>query len=211
VKGVKKYGEDGKIIMENTIKPGELTADDKAVWKKITKTIAPLENRPPAKPLAKIKPHYTDHHARELPMEWQLSKGPVPETHIDRKTQRRLSSGHKDIDRVIDLHGNTSDVAYARLKREIVSSIKLGHRCLLIITGKGGKRVAQAESASVPYRKRDDFDSGTGVLKRLVPEWLKSAELSPFVISYDSAHKSHGGDGALYVMLRNKAPKGYKS
>lgn len=211
MKGVKKYGSDGKIIQNTTKKPGELTADDKAVWQAVTKTVAPLEDRPPAKPLPKLKPVHIDHHARDLLVEWQIEGGPTPETHIDRKSKRRLSSGHKDIDRVIDLHGNTSEAAYTRLKSEIISSVKMGHRCLLIITGKGGKRVSQAESASVPYRKREDFDSGTGVLKRLVPEWLKSSELRPFVISYDSAHKSHGGDGALYVMLRNKAPKGYGS
>ena len=211
MKGVKKYGADGKIIQNTTDKPGELTTDDKAVWQAITKSVVPLEDRPPAKPLPKVKRVDIDHHARELPTEWQLEGGPTPENHIDRKSKRRLSSGQKDIDRVIDLHGNSSEAAYSRLRSEIINSIKMGHRCLLIITGKGGKRIAQSESASVPYRKRNDFDNGTGVLKRLVPEWLKSAELSPFVISYDSAHKSHGGEGALYVMLRNKAPKGSRS
>ena len=189
-------------------KPGELSTDDEAVWQQVTKTIIPLEDRPAAKPLAKVNRMHIDHHNRDLPMEWQITGGPVPENHIDRKSKRRFSSGQKDIDRVLDLHGNTSEAAYMRLRQEIINSVKMGHRSILVITGKGGKRFAQSEGAAVGHRKRDEFDSGSGVLKRLVPEWLRSAELSPFVISYDSAHKSHGGEGALYVLLRNMAPKG---
>lgn len=206
MKGVKKYGPDGKVLKTSDKKAGELTQDDEAVWQGVTKSVTPLQDRPPAKPLPKVKRVHIDHHARDLPMEWQMDNAPMPETHIDRKSKRRLSSGHMNVDKVVDLHGNTSEAAFSRLKGEIINSIKMGHRCLLVITGKGGKRVAQSESASVPHRKRDDFGSGTGLLKRLVPEWLTSPELSPFVISYDSAHKSHGGDGALYIMLRNKAP-----
>ncbi len=207
----KKYGGINKASDKNPKKAGDLTADDTAVWQHVTKSVTPLENRPPAKPLAKVKRVDIDHHARDLPSEWQLSGGPAPEASIDRKSKRRIASGQTDIDRVLDLHGNNSEMAYMRLKQEIVNSIKLGHRTLLIITGKGGKRYAQSDGAFVPHRKRDDFESGTGLLKRLVPEWLKSPELSPFVISYDSANKGHGGEGALYVKLRNKAPKSGRS
>ena len=48
-------------------------------------------------------------------------------------------------------------------------------------------------------------DNGaTGILRRVVPEWLKETPLSNFVLAFSSAQKTHGGTGALYVLLRRQ-------
>ena len=41
-----------------------------------------------------------------------------------------------------------------------------------------------------------------GVLKRQVPLWLKLPEFRSYVIGFETAHVSHGGEGALYVRVR---------
>jgi DNA-nicking Smr family endonuclease len=40
------------------------------------------------------------------------------------------------------------------------------------------------------------------VLRRLVPQWLGLPEFRSYVIGFDAAHVSHGGEGALYVRMR---------
>jgi DNA-nicking Smr family endonuclease len=40
------------------------------------------------------------------------------------------------------------------------------------------------------------------VLRRQVPLWLALPEFRPFIVGFDEAHVTHGGQGALYVRLR---------
>ena len=56
----------------------------------------------------------------------------------------------------------------------------------------------------VAYRTRNEFEQHGGVLKRMVPLWLAGPELKPFIHSYGPAAQEHGGDGALYVVLRKQ-------
>jgi DNA-nicking Smr family endonuclease len=47
-----------------------------------------------------------------------------------------------------------------------------------------------------------DTSSERGVLRRQVPLWLALPEFRRFIVGFDEAHVSHGGQGALYVRLR---------
>ena len=49
---------------------------------------------------------------------------------------------------------------------------------------------------------------GKGVLRRLVPLWLKTPPLSGLVLALSQARQADGGGGALYVMLRRKRQTG---
>ena len=51
-------------------------------------------------------------------------------------------------------------------------------------------------------RQRDAAASERGVLKRMVPMWLGTAEFRSYVSGFESAAVGHGGEGALYVTLR---------
>ena len=57
-------------------------------------------------------------------------------------------------------------------------------RNIIIITGKG--------------------TNSQGKLKLSTPLWLKSKELPKFVVGFEFMPQNKGGDGALFVKLRNK-------
>lgn len=181
-----------------------LSGDDAALWKAVSATVTPLDDRPEAPSLAPLpKEYHQPLSERPLPTGWLAgeSKPATVGTDLDRKERRRLSRGHIQVDQTLDLHGMTQDQAYGRLKRRLEMAVKHGNRVVLVITGKGGKRWAQSDG-SAAHRTRGDFDQLGGVLRSKVPMWLESPELAKFVRSYGSAAPGHGGDGALYVMLR---------
>jgi DNA-nicking Smr family endonuclease len=111
----------------------------------------------------------------------------------DEKERRRLSKNPELIDARLDLHGFRQREAHAALRSFLLSAVTRGHRHVLIITGKGG----------VAERHRDYLSEERGVLRRLVPQWLAEPELRGLVVSYTVSHIRHGGEGALYVRLRN--------
>ena len=49
-----------------------------------------------------------------------------------------------------------------------------------------------------------DSASERGVLRRQVPLWLPLPEFRRFIVSFQQAHASHGGEGALYLRLRRR-------
>src|SRR5205823_13803460 len=91
---------------------------------------------------------------------------------------------------VLDLHGHYQDEAFHALRAFLARAQRDGMRFVLVITGKGG-----IESQS----------GARGVLRRMVPLWLRSPELRQLVVGFDEASHRHGGGGALYVRLR-RAP-----
>ena len=87
-------------------------------------------------------------------------------------------------DGIIDLHGLKLQEAKLILKNYIFQAFNNNRRNILIITGKGLNK--------------------TGVLKKEVPIWLNEREIKNFLISYEDAPKSFGGEGALIIRLKNK-------
>jgi DNA-nicking Smr family endonuclease len=194
----------------------DLSDQDRHLWDEVKKTIKPLDMKDisdAAKPI--IQPRRMIDRkveARSLPHEWFTNSSPEPEARIHRKTRRRLATGNQEVDRSIDLHGMTQDQAYRVLKSAIEGGIRRGDKTLLVVTGKGGRRFSQlGNDTPIAYRTREDFDQHGGVLKRMVPIWLRSTEMRPFVESFDMASKEHGGDGALYILLRKRIPGSKKN
>jgi DNA-nicking Smr family endonuclease len=114
---------------------------------------------------------------------------------FDRKAARRLRQGQIEIEARIDLHGLRQHEAHGALRRFLLSCFARGFRWVLVITGKGG-----------PQRPRDDDGWSAperGVLRKSVPQWLAEPELRSVVVSFTPAAIPHGGEGALYVQLRN--------
>ena len=107
---------------------------------------------------------------------------------IDGATRRRLAQGQIPIEARLDLHGLTAAQAERRLARFVDQAARTGVRCVLVITGKGSE--------------------GKGVLRRLVPLWLKTPPLSGQILAISQARQADGGGGALYVMLRRKRQAG---
>ncbi len=188
-----------------TKKP-KLSGRDRAIWEKVTETVKPLGARPdaPATPPRRMVRDLREDRA--LPDEWHSRPSPKPEARIDRKTRRQIITGRMDVDRSIDLHGMTQDQAFAKLRATVEGSIRRGDKVLLVVTGKGGRRFAQTGAVPAAYRTRDEFEQFGGVLRRMVPLWLNGPELKPFIQSFGAAAQEHGGEGALYVMLRRRLP-----
>lgn len=116
---------------------------------------------------------------------------------LDRRTSERLRRGQYPIEARLDLHGMNQAQAHRALAMFVRQCHAARKRCLLVITGKGGR---QKESRDGPYVNPEP----PGVLKRKVPEWLKQAELAPLVLSFCGATPAHGGAGALYILLKRQ-------
>jgi DNA-nicking Smr family endonuclease len=107
---------------------------------------------------------------------------------IDKRTVIRLRRGLIPPETQIDLHRQTQEGAYRLLAGFLATSQARGQRCVLVITGKG-------------YGS-----GGAGVLKTMVPRWLSEEPNRQRVLAFCHAVTAHGGDGALYVLLRKPRP-----
>lgn len=126
---------------------------------------------------------------------------PPSSTPIEKRKSRRLAKGQHPIEAVLDLHGMRQREAHASLRRFIATSHASGCKFVKVITGKGA-RLGDDDARSRPFGASGDGERG--VLKRLVPEWLREPGIGALVVGFSSAGRGHGGDGALYVELRRK-------
>ena len=118
--------------------------------------------------------------------------GPPPLAPLERRLKRDLARGRAAVDSVLDLHGMTQAEAHHALRGFLVQAQLQDFRLVIVITGKG----ARAD--------RDDWFHETGVLRRLVPHWLREPDLRSTVLGFEEAGPGHGGAGALYVRLRRR-------
>lgn len=128
---------------------------------------------------------------------------PLPKIHdlshgvtvgIDRRQAERFRQGRLEIDGKIDLHGRSQAEAHDALHAFIHRAHRAGKRCLLVITGKGGVKLA---GMAAEERTR-------GVLRQAVPRWLNEPGLRRYILAFDHARPQHGGEGALYVLLKRE-------
>ena len=115
---------------------------------------------------------------------------------VNGATEDRLRRGLLEPDAKLDLHGMTEAAAYRALGKFLIGARQRGNRLILVVTGKGNPRKEESTSWMA---------SPHGVLKQMVPRWLKEPELAALIASTKPAHVRHGGGGALYVYLR-KSP-----
>ncbi len=91
---------------------------------------------------------------------------------------------------MLDLHGMTQAAAHGALRSFLFSSQARGDRCVLVITGKGARTGTE--------------HAEPGVLRRVVPQWLRLPDLRGLVLGFEEAAQRHGGAGALYIRLRRR-------
>ena len=193
----------------------KLSAEEAALWRKVTERTEALEHRqtfdpaafapqPKPKRTEAPKPDFcklaTGFPAKPEPrknsfdltpsLPDRLRRAPVQ---MDQKTFGRMKRGKLKPEGRIDLHGMTLDRAHGALTRFILSAQGSGKRLVLVITGKGKNR---DEGGPIPVRH--------GVLRHQVPQWLSVPPLASVVMQVSEAHISHGGGGAYYVYLRRQ-------
>jgi DNA-nicking Smr family endonuclease len=108
---------------------------------------------------------------------------------LDNKIKKQIKSNRFNIDAIIDLHGKTEVQAYEAIKNFIKDCYFNNFKSIIIVTGKG------------PNSK--------GKLKLKTPLWLKSEDLSKYVVGFETMPHNKGGEGALFVQIKNKEK--YKS
>ncbi|HJT13011.1 MAG TPA: Smr/MutS family protein [Dongiaceae bacterium] len=186
-----------------------VTPDELELWRHVAQTVRPVKSKrrpaalkeaapsappakvkaanpaapaaPPAKPQppAPAKPHALTHG---------LSHG------IDRRQAERFRKGKLAIEGKIDLHGRTQQDAHDDLLAFVRRAHAAGKRNVLVVTGKG---------MTTSQRK----PTGTGILRQAVPRWLNEPAFRALVLAFDYAEPQHGGEGALYVLLKRVREK----
>jgi DNA-nicking Smr family endonuclease len=172
-----------------------LSEEERVLWESVAKQIKPLRKKPRApkaqSAAAVEEPPSAARFAGLLkpPPAARPAKPdkPPPLAPLGRRERSQLSRGRKQIDARLDLHGMTQTRAHRALLSFLQRASGDGLTFVLVITGKG--RAAGAES-------------GRGVLRRQVPEWLSLPEFRTLVVGFEEAHIGHGGEGALYVRVR---------
>jgi DNA-nicking Smr family endonuclease len=173
-----------------------LSLGERRLWAQVARGVVPIKGRVvPSEPDAER----SDGEAPRPPAE---PAGPVrtpspgpglpPQMAVDRKTLLALRRGSRSVDAVIDLHGMRQSEAHGALLRFLARAQNARHSLVLVITGKGGAGIGNAT-----FEER-------GVLRRMVPHWLRLPELRGIVLGFDEASPQHGGSGALYVRLRRR-------
>ena len=201
-----------------------LTQDERALWTYVTRHIAPMSARlavaeeelalleaelSPKKPLpprpqksktaerapvpVPPKPPAKPPAGPKLPASSKPPAAP-PLVPLERRLRQRLSRGAHPIDAVLDLHGMRQDEAHHRLRVFLMSAQSGGATIVLVVTGKG------AAGADAP----PGHPGERGVLRRIVPHWLRLPDLRPIVLGFEEAAQHHGGGGALYIRLRKR-------
>ena len=95
----------------------------------------------------------------------------------------------------LDLHGFSLNDANRKVEEFLIESFNKGYRKILIITGKGSRSKINEN----PY-----VSEKFGVLKNSIPELMKNDKnLNEKIIKIETANNKDGGDGAIYVFLKN--------
>jgi len=166
--------------------------DDDDLWARAVKDIRPLSG---GRGTAPFIPSFRSRMRRAREDFFDFTPAPLPSrgkaTDLDRRTEERLTRGELPLEGRMDLHGMTQAQAHRALQIFIRRSFDDGKRCVLIITGKG-------------VRTDDNGVVVPGVLRAAVPTWLGAEVQAGRVLRWTVAQPQHGGDGALYVLLRRQ-------
>jgi DNA-nicking Smr family endonuclease len=180
-----------------------ISDEERALWQMIAKTATPLKRRrksepSPAPPALPEKPAPKTARPKAKPAAPKAPASvpsPPARPHelahgvavgIDKRQAERFRRGKTPIEGRIDLHGRTQAQAHDDLHNFVARAHGAGKRMILVITGKG---ITASKS---------------GVLKENVPRWLNEPSLRRHVLAFDYAEPQHGGEGALYVLLKRK-------
>lgn len=187
--------------------PRGLSADEAALWARLAATVKPL--RPADPPLkGEVAPRSGDGGVSPpaaTPLRQPCGLPPRPKGEdrgkastrssghgLDSTWDRKLARATIAPDFTLDLHGHTLDQAHARLDAGLAQAKALDARLVLLITGKP--------------RPVDAADRGSkrGAIRAKVLDWLAAGPHASDIAAIRQAHRRHGGDGALYIVLRRR-------
>ncbi len=197
--------------------PRGLSAGEQAAWAHLASSVKPLPGRKapvpsrngegdqpkvggeaskvaqpapakPVKPASKPRPPLPPRAA---------PGGPPPlkgedQTGLDSHWERRVKGGRIVPDLTLDLHGHTLDTAYDRIMAGIDQARMMDARVVLVIAGR--------------ERPVDPADrmAKRGAIRAKLLDWLAASRHGDAIAAVRRAHIRHGGEGALYLMLKRR-------
>ena len=182
-----------------------LSPEERALWRTLTRTVTPLRRARP-RPDAEAQPPSSPPESLADLLDAPRIKGrvppappmppapppaaPAPVPVLDGSWEKRIRGGRLVPDISVDLHGLTLAAAHLRLERLLDDAVRQGWRVLLVVTGRPRPAPAPGET-----RRR-------GAIRAEIGDWLTRSTHARRVASVRQAHPRHGGDGALYIILR---------
>lgn len=108
---------------------------------------------------------------------------------LDGSWDKRIAKGGVIPDLTIDLHGHTLASAHAVLDTGIDRAVRSGARVVLLVTGR-------------PPRAESERPHARGAIRAAVGDWIAASRHADAIAAIRGAHPRHGGQGALYLVLR---------
>ncbi|WP_245647754.1 Smr/MutS family protein [Novosphingobium lentum] len=180
-----------------------MSAEEAALWSRVTATIAPLHAKPTRVEVAAVPPAEPTSappakRVRGRVPPARIAPPPpvpprtVPVRHgLDSSWDRKLARGSVEPDVTIDLHGLGLDAAHARLDAALGQALAMGARVMLLIAGKAR-----------PHDETDSRGGQRGVIRARLVDWLAAGPHSGRIAAIRPAQPRHGGAGAVYIVLR---------
>lgn len=130
----------------------------------------------------------------------QPAAGPAspagPDGNLDSHWDRRMKGGRLEPDLTLDLHGHTLDTAYDRIMTALDQARAMQARVVLVVAG----RERPVDPADRMVRR--------GAIRAKLLDWLAASRHSGAITAVRRAHIRHGGEGALYLILkRGQTPR----
>ncbi|MDR7100992.1 Smr/MutS family protein [Croceicoccus sp. BE223] len=179
--------------------PEGLSEEEAALWAKVASTVTPFKDRmtrPAAMPRKAVAipdlavPPTRIRGRVPAPCVAPPPSAPPPPPGLDSHWERRLGARALQPDFTLDLHGHTLDQAHRRLDMGLAQAKALGARVVLLVTG----RPRPVEAADRGERR--------GAIRAKVLDWLAAGPHGADIAAVRHAQRRHGGDGALYLVLR---------
>lgn len=173
----------------------KLTREELLLWQRVTQDDALLphalwvEAEGEEKPVLPVAAK--EEAALFIPEKTQPQRPASLSHEVNHRQLKRFKSGAVGIDAVLDLHGKGESDARFAFYAFLENALASGHRCVLVITGKG-----REYTPSLFERQ--------GRLKTLLPEWVRNAPMAASILRLEQAKPRHGGEGAYYLLLRRK-------
>lgn len=182
--------------------PRGLSAQEAAAWAQLAATVTPLAGRK--------RPYAPKHKANEpeggivrvqtkpvmpaksIPVATKPPPPPMPSPGLDSHWDRRIKGGTIQPDFTLDLHGHSLDSAYDRLMQGLDQARAMDARVVLLIAGR-----------SRPVDPADRADR-RGTIRAKLLDWLAASRHGEAISAIRAAHIRHGGEGALYIVLKRR-------
>ncbi len=178
----------------------QLSPDEAHLWARVMATVTPIRTPRPVAPAAVPKAPAPVAPAKVVPRAIAPAKpprqvavtprpAPIGAGNLDGSWDKKIVRGIVQPDSSIDLHGHTLSSAHALLDQGLDRAIRRGDRVLLLVTGK-------------PPRAESERPHARGAIRSAVTDWLGASRHADSIAAVRGAHPRHGGQGALYIVLR---------